>query len=32
MLVGIGGEMNSLFIVAALLVSRGLGFLCRRVV
>jgi hypothetical protein len=31
-LVGIGGEVNSLFIVVALLVSRGLGFHCMRAV
>jgi hypothetical protein len=31
-LVGIGGEVNSLFIGVALLVNRGLGFFCMRVV
>jgi hypothetical protein len=31
-LVGIGGEVNSLFVVVELLVSRGLGFFCMRVV
>jgi hypothetical protein len=31
-LVGIGGEVNSLFILVALVVSRCLGFFCMRVV
>jgi hypothetical protein len=31
-LVGIGGEVNSLFVVVALIVSRGLGFFCMRAV
>jgi hypothetical protein len=30
--VGIGGEVNSLFVVVALLVNRGLGLLRMRVV
>jgi hypothetical protein len=29
-LVGIGGEVNSLFVVVSLLVSRCLGFFCMR--
>jgi hypothetical protein len=31
-LVGIGGEVNSLFVVVALLINRGLGFLRMRAV
>jgi hypothetical protein len=31
-LVGIGGEVNSFFVVVALLISRGLGFLRMRTV
>jgi hypothetical protein len=31
-LMGIGGEVNSLFVVVALLVSRGLGFFRMRAV
>jgi hypothetical protein len=31
-LVGIGGEVNFLFVVVALLVSRGLRFFCMRAV
>jgi hypothetical protein len=31
-LVGIGGEVNSFFVVVALLISRGLGFLRMRMV
>jgi hypothetical protein len=31
-LVGIGGEVNSLFVVVAFLVSRGLGFFHMRAV
>jgi hypothetical protein len=29
-LVGIGGEVNSLFVVVELLISKGLGFFCMR--